>query len=721
MKARLTMRKITAAAAAVTMVSGMVSFEAFAYSDSGSYDNTFTFTDTEISASIESGSGFKINGTDLTINAAGTYVVSGECIEGSITVKKGTTGVVLILDELTLTCSSTAPVSINKGAEAEIVIKGTNTLTDSENPANEDSSDEAVADAFEGAGIKVKSGSSLTLTGTGTLTVDGSSCKNGIKGAATSTVTVGESAGDTFTLNVNAANNALAADGELIINGGNVNVTSADDGIKASPDEDDTESKGEVTINGGNITVNAADDAVHGDRVNVLGGDLTITAGDDALKAEYALTVGNEDGSGPDINVTKAYEGFEGATIILRGGRSSIYTTDDGMNAANGDLTDYDYELNITGGEWYVNADGDGIDSNGNMTVSGGYTEVFGAANNGNGALDIGDFGCSLTYTGGTLAAVGMSGMAVVPTSGDYIAFGMAGMGGPGRQGMQSTGAASSVSISKGASIAVKDSGGNTVYETTAAKNANHIVFASDELKAGETYTLYVNGQSAATTSLTSGSGQQSGGMPGQGEPPQRPDGQQGEQGNPPERPNGEQGNPPERPDGEQGNPPERPNGEQGNPTEKPAEQPAEQSEPEKQETTTEQPTEQTEPEKQETSPEQPEEQTQPEKQQENGNGIRYRSILPFGSVWNRISQRVISAAQTRSFTPSIGSSMTDSPVVRYREQPRQTAAAQPAAIQTAPYRAPSTTWQSWFAPVTYRSYFGYSFLGFRGFFGFFR
>ena len=213
MKARLTMRRITAAAAAVTMVSGMVSLEAFAYSDGGSYDNTFTFTDTEISASVGSGSGYKINGTDLTINAAGTYVVSGECIEGSITVKKGTTGVVLILDELTLTCSTTAPVSINKGAEAEIVIKGTNTLTDSEDPANEDSSDEAVADAFEGAGIKVKSGSSLTLTGTGTLTVDGSSCKNGIKGAATSTVTVGESADDSFTLNVNAANNALAADG----------------------------------------------------------------------------------------------------------------------------------------------------------------------------------------------------------------------------------------------------------------------------------------------------------------------------------------------------------------------------------------------------------------------------------------------------------------------------------------------------------------------------
>ena len=547
METKLTMRRITAAAAALMMASSMVPLESFAYSDSGSYDNTFVFTDSGISASNGAGSGYKISGTDLTINSAGTYVVSGKCVEGSITVKKGTTGVVLVLDTLTLTSSSTAPVSVNKGAEAEIVIKGTNTLTDSEDPANENSSDTTAADAFEGAGIKVKSGSSLTITGTGTLNVNGSSCKNGIKGAATSSVTVGENADDTFTLNVNAAKNALAADGEVIINGGNVNVISSDDGIKASPDADDTESKGSVTINGGKITVNAADDAVHAEKVNVLGGDMTITAGNDGIKAEYALTVGNENGSGPDIDIKKSYEGFEGATITLRGGKGNILSSDDGMNAANGDLSNYSFELDITGGEWYVNADGDGVDSNGNMSVSGGYTQVFGAANNGNGALDIGDFGCSLTYTGGTIAAVGMSGMAVVPTSGNYIAFGSSGTGGgfgrPGNQWGQ-TSSSSSFSISKGAAIAIKDSSGNTVYSATAEKSANHVVFASDTLKSGETYTLYVNGQSAATATLTAGTGQQQGGQPGQWQPGQGQPGQPWQpwgQGNPPENPGNQQ------------------------------------------------------------------------------------------------------------------------------------------------------------------------------------
>lgn len=517
MKTGLSMRRVSATAAAIAMACSMVSFEAFAYTDSGVYDNTFVFSDSGISASNDSGTGYKISGTDLTINASGTYVVSGKCVEGSITVKKGTTDVVLILDTLTLTSSSTAPVSVNKGAEATIVIKGTSTLTDSENAANENSTDETVADAFEGAGIKVKSGSAVTLTGSGTLNVDGSSCKNGIKGAATSVVTVGESASDTFTLNVKGANNALAADGELIINGGNVNVTSSDDGIKASPDDDDTESKGTVTINGGNITVNASDDAVHAEEVNIFGGDLTITAGNDGIKAENTLTIGKANGSGPDIDVTKSYEGFEGTNIVLRGGKGSIISSDDGMNAANSDISNYTFQLDISGGEWYVNAGGDGVDSNGDMTISGGYTQIFGSADNGNGALDIGDRGCTLTYSGGTVAAFGMSTMAVVPTAGTYLAFGSAsgmsgggfggfggfgGSGRPGDPGSQS-GQTSSYSITQGAAIAIKDSSGNTVYETTAVKNANHVVFASDELKSDVTYTLYVNGQSAATATLT--------------------------------------------------------------------------------------------------------------------------------------------------------------------------------------------------------------------------
>ena len=130
---------------------------------------TFTFTDAGVTASDTSAEGYKISGTDLTINAAGTYTVTGSCSDGTITVKKGTAGVTLILSDLTLRSTASAPLSCNKETAVTLVVTGTNTLTDAEDPANEDSADEAVADAFEGAAIKAKAGASLTITGTGTL------------------------------------------------------------------------------------------------------------------------------------------------------------------------------------------------------------------------------------------------------------------------------------------------------------------------------------------------------------------------------------------------------------------------------------------------------------------------------------------------------------------------------------------------------------------------
>ena len=88
MKARIIRSRAIGIAAAAIMALGCVSpgFTALAYD--GDYDNCFTFTDTGISAEDTDGSGFKISGTDLTINESGVYVVSGECVEGTITVKK---------------------------------------------------------------------------------------------------------------------------------------------------------------------------------------------------------------------------------------------------------------------------------------------------------------------------------------------------------------------------------------------------------------------------------------------------------------------------------------------------------------------------------------------------------------------------------------------------------------------------------------------------------
>ena len=449
-------------------------------------DATLTFSDGGITAAGAS-SGYKISGTELTIEEPGVYTVTGSASEGSVKVKKGVENVTLILKDLDLASSSTAPLVIGKTSSATVYISGTVKLADLEDASTEDTSEN-----FEGAAIKVKSGASLTITGSGTLTADGSACKNGIKGASEATITV-----ESGTLNVLAAYNGLASDGELIIKGGTVSVAAGNDGIKSDPDDDDTVSKGNLTITGGKITV---------------------SAGDDAIKALCDVTIGTEgSASGPIISVTGSTEGIEGARVFLNSGSGSITASDDGVNAASSRSVS-EIAVYINGGTWTVNAGGDGIDAGGDSTanrggsvyINGGTTVVFGSANGGNSALDC-DTTCK--YTGGTLLAIGMNGMA---------------------QTAEGTGLVFNTAVSGGDELSIKTAGGAELISVTAAKSANWIYFASDKLTSGESYTLFVNGRSAAAATAgrtSSGGGMAMGGrggqMPGSGQMPgngQRPE-----------------------------------------------------------------------------------------------------------------------------------------------------------------------------------------------------
>lgn len=424
--------------------------------------NTFTFTNSKVTASDTSGGNYKIeNDTDLTITASGTYVLTGSCSEGSVTVKKGITGVTLVLKNLSLASSEGAPITINKeNTDTTIVISGTNTLTDNENPDDEESTDEAVADAFEGAGIKLKSNGSLLITGDGVLNIKGN-CKNGIKGADNSTITIGKTATDTFTLNVTAANDGISGDGA--------------DGVAG---------------------------------LNIIGGNINVSAADDGIKSDYIVNIGKSGNSkGATINITKSEEGIEGATVNLYSGSATVVSSDDGINAANSDLTDYSYSLNIYGGTWDIDAGGDGLDSNGSITVSGGVTDVSSSTQNDNNAIDWGE-NSYITVTGGTIIGIGMGGMQQGFTNGNYVFF--------------------SANLSKGNTVAIKDASGNTLYETTVKKAANSVIFSSDALTDGGTYTLYVNGTQTATATEGAGAGMGQGGFGPGGQGGMGPNGQGG-------------------------------------------------------------------------------------------------------------------------------------------------------------------------------------------------
>ena len=395
---------------------------------------------------------------------------SGDCDNGSITVKKGVTGVTIVLNGLTLTNDDSAAITLNKTAEASLIAAAgtTNTVADTEGSSDEN------------AAVKVKSGASLSISGTGTLTVDGNA-KNGIKGAADAVITVAE-----VKLNINAADDGLSCDDELNITGGTLNITAGGDAVKASPDTGDTEnpdttSLGNVTISGGTLTLNAtedgiqadgdltisggtfhvktngghtttltddsasckgfkagktltvtggtltvdsADDALHaGTDVTISGGTLTLAAGDDGVHADNDLVIGTKGASStstPRINITASYEGLEGTTVTVYSGDIDVAASDDGVNAASSTLGERSdkYAISIAGGDLYIDAGSDGLDSNNDISMTGGKVEVYGADAMMDAAID---YDGTFTLSGGTLFGAGME-----PSAGTqaYIAVG---------------------------------------------------------------------------------------------------------------------------------------------------------------------------------------------------------------------------------------------------------------------------------------------------------
>lgn len=622
-------KKLLATLLASALAAGMLPASACAASDYTTANATLvTLTDSSATAKGKY-TGYEIDGTDVSITAAGTYVFSGDCDNGSITVKKGVTGVTIVLNGLTLTNDDSAAITLNKTAEASLIAAAgtTNTVADTEGSNDEN------------AAVKVKSGASLSISGTGTLTVDGNA-KNGIKGAADAVITVAE-----VKLNINAADDGLSCDDELNITGGTLSITAGGDAVKASPDTNDTEnpdttSLGNVTISGGTLTLNAtgdgiqadgdltisggtfhvktngghttaltddsasckgfkaggaltvtggtltvdsADDALHANTdVTISGGTLTLATGDDGVHADNDLVIGTKGASStstPRINITASYEGLEGTTVTVYSGDIDVVASDDGVNAASSTLGEHSdkYAISIAGGDLYIDAGSDGLDSNNDINITGGKVEVYGADAMMDAAID---YDGTFTLSGGTLFGAGME-----PSAGTqaYIAVGetspSGGMGGGpngqgGGQGMTPPGDAngsadgtngnrptppnfsgntstdgtftpptkpsggkadgkpsgnlpnreSALGIKEGSVITVQDSSGKTLCTATALGSMSSVIFSSPDIREGETYTVLVDGTSVGTAEAKLGTTDSSSSMstfkPGQGGQP---------------------------------------------------------------------------------------------------------------------------------------------------------------------------------------------------------
>ena len=413
-------------------------------------------------SAVTDSSSVTIDGSVITIKGKGTYIITGTLNDGYITVDAGDSDDIrLILQDAKITSSDYAALYCLNADNVYI------TLADGTENAliNEGDYDSKDDNKVDGA---IFAKTDITINGTGALQVTSSA--HGIVGKDDIAVTGG-------TITVTAEKDGIQANDSVAVQNTDINITCGKDGIQADNDKDTT--KGYVYIYSGNIT---------------------IASGDDGITASSFLQI-----DGGTVGITESYEGLEGETVIINGGKISIVSSDDAINAASDSSAeamrdDGVSNIRINGGDIYIRSEGDGVDSNGTLEMTGGNLIVMGPVRGGNGSLDVNG---SATVTGGTVIMAGSADMATNFT-----------------EASQGTILLSTGNQSQGSVISVTDSSGKVILGTTADCAYACIVVSSPELTEGNTYTVTA-GNFSETITLTGniyGSGGGFGG-PGGGNP----------------------------------------------------------------------------------------------------------------------------------------------------------------------------------------------------------
>lgn len=464
----------------------------------------------------------------LTLKTGGTYVISGTLDDGQIAVDAEDKKTVrIVLNGVDISSSQSAAINILNAEKAVISLaEGTeNHVADGEEYVFEDASeDEPNAAIF--------SKSDLTINGSGSLTVEGN-YNNGITGKDDLKVTGGdihitavddglqgrdlvavrdgdftiEAGGDGIkttndedlskavvaleggTFNITAGKDGIQSENSLLVAGGDYTVVSgggspetvASTGERmegmmsdsASSATEETEStKGlkaaaDITVSGGTFSVDSLDDAVHsnGD-VTISGGEWALSTGDDGVHADGAAAV-----SGGEVQVVKSTEGMEGANVSVEGGTVKLTAADDGMNVNSAEGV-----LSVGGGFVSVDAQGDGIDSNGSIAMTGGTLLVNGPTESMNGSVD---YDGSFELSGGTLIAAGSAGMLQAISDGSS---------------QPAVVMTYPESQEAGSLVALADSEGGLLAAFTPSKSYQAVLISTPDLAEGASYSIFSGG-----------------------------------------------------------------------------------------------------------------------------------------------------------------------------------------------------------------------------------
>ena len=493
-----------------------------------------------------SGSNVTVEGTTATITAAGVYRLSGSLDDGQIVVETKDEGTVeLILDNATITNSSSAPIFVSSAKEVIITLadSSSNTVSDGANYVFIDAeTDEPDAAIFSKSDLVISGSGSLTVNANfkngiaskdsltienGVITINAAA--DGVKGKDSVTILDGTLTIVSGSDGIQSTNDTDEEKGTVTISGGIINITAGLDGIQAetdllvsggditivtgggsansstqsgwgnpgSTDSTTTESMKalkagvNLTVSGGNINIDSEDDALHSnDSLSIDGGTLNIASGDDGVHADTSLVINN--GS---INITKSYEGIESAAITFNGGTITVTASDDAINVAGGsdgsamggrpgqnNFSDSgEYTLTINGGYIVLDAGGDGLDSNGTISMTDGVVIVNGPTDSRNGPVD---YMGSFNMSGGFLLAVGSSGMGQA-TSSDSSQYAVL----YNYDSVQSAGTL----------ISIQNQSGENILTFAPSKEYQSVLFSSADLQNGATYTLSSGGSASGT------------------------------------------------------------------------------------------------------------------------------------------------------------------------------------------------------------------------------
>ena len=454
------------------------------------------------------------NGT-ITITSGGTYRLTGE-YSGQVKIEAAKTDTVrLVLDNAKITNSTGAAINVVSAAEAIIYTAAgtTNTVADEANytATGDDDPDAAIY-----------STANLTLTGEGSLSVKGA-YEEGIHTTGGLVIASG-------TLDVNAANTGIKGKDYVDITGGIVNVTAAQDGIKSTNTDD--ESLGFTRLSAGSVTISAGDDGlkaphtleisggtlnieksnegIEAQYINILDGDVTVNSTDDGINASLkdsssdtssdttsgTATTGQQTQQNQNGQVQQAPAGGGAAPGGSQGSTGQNQNmpqppTDGAMPGGGGGTFEVvDAAINISGGTVTVNAEGDGIDSNGTATFSGGTVTVNGPTAGGNNALDSnGD----LLLNGGTVTTGSTADMFEAPSSASTSGY------------LKIT---DSSALTQGSTVQVTDSSGTVVANYKITTSGVQLVLVSNKnIVKGQSYTVSVTSGSVDAASTTAASG----------------------------------------------------------------------------------------------------------------------------------------------------------------------------------------------------------------------